>query len=126
MHPDLQACATGLFDRRRAVFLDQGKHSQDTANARLSLSVIDELADFADLDAGVAGTSQQLCRTQRYFLRLVLVFEAIGEASVDGPPFIPPSGTARTTVHVSCRYPDDSPRLTRRTHKSSMPAWTIG
>jgi hypothetical protein len=31
----------------------------------------------------------------------------IGEATVDGPAFIPPSGTARIAVHVSYLYPDE-------------------
>jgi len=30
-----------------------------------------------------------------------------GQASVDGPAFIPPGGTARIAIHVSYRYPDE-------------------
>jgi len=31
----------------------------------------------------------------------------LGDATVDGPAFIPPSGTARIAVHVSYFYPDE-------------------
>jgi hypothetical protein len=31
----------------------------------------------------------------------------LGEATVDGPNFIPPSGTAKIAVHVSYHYPDE-------------------
>jgi hypothetical protein len=38
----------------------------------------------------------------------------LGDATVDGPAFIPPSGTARIAVHVSYRYPDGFTQADKR------------
>src|SRR2546429_384211 len=40
MHTDVESGGTGVFDRRRPVFLDQGEHSQDAANTGLCLLLI--------------------------------------------------------------------------------------
>ena len=46
---DVQSGGAGVFDRGGPVFLDQGKHSQDAADAYLRLPLIDQLAELADL-----------------------------------------------------------------------------
>jgi hypothetical protein len=38
----------------------------------------------------------------------------LGDATVDGPAFIPPTGTARIAVHVSYRYPDEFTNADRK------------
>ena len=80
MHTDVESGGTGVFDRRRPVFLDQGEHSQDAANTGLCLLLIDQLTELADPGSGVFGPSQELCCTQRHFLGAVLVREAISTA----------------------------------------------
>src|SRR2546429_5385842 len=75
MHTDVESGGTSVFDRRRPVFLDQGKHSQDAANTGLCLLLIDQLTELADPGSGVFGPSQELCCTQRHFLGAVLVPE---------------------------------------------------
>src|SRR5437773_11545377 len=80
MHTDVESGGTSVFDRRRPVFLDQGKHSQDAANTGLCLLLIDQLTELADAGSGVFGLSQELCCTQRHFLGAVLVLEVISSA----------------------------------------------
>src|SRR5947209_19345090 len=55
MHTDVESGGTSVFDRRRPVFLDQGKHSQDAANTGLCLLLIDQLTELADPGSGVFG-----------------------------------------------------------------------
>src|SRR5256884_7421001 len=73
MHTDVESGGTGVFDRRRPVFLDQGEHSQDAANTGLCLLLIDQLTELADPGSGVFGSSQELCCTQRHFIGEVIV-----------------------------------------------------
>src|SRR5205823_13205208 len=82
MHTDVESGGTSVFDRRRPVFLDQGKHSQDAANTGLCLLLIDQLTELADPGSGVFAPSQELCCTQRHFLGAVLVRVAISTASL--------------------------------------------
>src|SRR2546430_7815080 len=55
MHTDVESGGTSVSDRRRSVFLDQGKHSQDAANTGLCLLLIDQLTELADPGSGVLG-----------------------------------------------------------------------
>src|SRR5438445_11688855 len=80
MHTDVESGGTSVFDRRRPVFLDQGKHSQDAANTGLCLLLIDQLTELADPGSGVFGPSHELCCTQRHLLGAVLGREAIATA----------------------------------------------
>jgi hypothetical protein len=67
--PEFVEChGAGIFHRRRSVFLHQGNYSQDAANACLSLPLIHQLAELADLGSGVFGASQQLRRIVIFFL----------------------------------------------------------
>jgi hypothetical protein len=63
-----QSSSAGIFDCCRSVFLHQGKHTQDAADAGLSLPLIDQLAELADLHSGMFGAPQELRRAQRHFL----------------------------------------------------------
>jgi hypothetical protein len=76
-HTDLKGRGAGVFDRRRSVFLGQGKDSQDAANARLTLSLINGPTQYADLVSGAARSVQQLSGTGRHSLRVVFGFDAI-------------------------------------------------
>src|SRR5215471_5052884 len=77
---DVESSSTGIFDCRRSVFLHQGKHAQDAADAGLSLSLIDQLAELASLDAGMCSAPQQLRCAQRHFLRVIFFLDAISAA----------------------------------------------
>src|SRR4029077_6155628 len=77
MHADVESGGAGVFDRCRPVFLDQGKHSQDAADACLCLPLIDQLTELADLGSGVFGASQELRCTQRQFLWAVFFRDTI-------------------------------------------------
>src|SRR5215469_3374513 len=80
VHADVESRSTGIFDCCRSIFLDQGKHSQDATDGGLSLPVVEQLAELADLSSGVFGASQQLRRAQRHFLWVVFFLDAISAA----------------------------------------------
>jgi hypothetical protein len=82
VHADVERHGAGVFDCRCPVFLHQGKHSQDAAEAGLSLPVIDQLAELADVGSGVFGPPQQLHRAQRHFLGVVFLLDAVPTASL--------------------------------------------
>src|SRR6516164_8522531 len=77
---DVESSSTGIFDCCRSVFLHQGEHTQDAADAGLSLPLIDQLAEFADLRSGMFGAPQQLRRAQRHFLGVIFLLDAIAAA----------------------------------------------
>src|SRR6516165_5050378 len=77
MHPDIESSGTGVFDRGCPVFLDQGMHSQDAADAGLALLLIDQLAELADLGSRMFGATQQLRGAERHFLRVIFFLDAI-------------------------------------------------
>src|SRR5215470_14841935 len=80
VYADVESSSAGIFDGRRSVFLHQGKHAQDAADAGFSLPLVDQLAELADLRSGVFGTPQQLSRAQRHFLRVVFFLDAVATA----------------------------------------------
>ena len=67
VHADIESGGASVFDRRRSVFLDQGKHSQDTADACLSFLLIDQMAKLADFGSSVFGAPQELRRGSAAF-----------------------------------------------------------
>src|SRR5215470_14899738 len=77
---DVHSSGTGIFDCRRSVFLNQRQHTQDAADAGLSLPLIDQLAELADLRSGMFGAPQQLRRAQRHFLGVIFFLDAIAAA----------------------------------------------
>ena len=48
----------GLVDDGRAVFLGEGEHAEDSANARRAVVLMDRVADGSDLRAGVSSASE--------------------------------------------------------------------
>src|ERR1700751_374193 len=80
VYADVESGGAGIFHRRRSVFLDQGKHSQDAADAGLCLPLIDQLAELADLSSSMFGTPQELRSTQWHFLGVVFFLDAIPAA----------------------------------------------
>src|ERR1700741_109130 len=77
---DVESSRAGIFDCRRSIFLYQGKHSQDAADACLSLPVVQQLAELASLAACVCSAPQELRRTQRHFLWVIFFLDAISAA----------------------------------------------
>src|SRR6516165_4709950 len=77
VHADVESSCAGIFDCCRSVFLNQGKYTQDAADAGLPLPLIDQLAELADLRSGMFGASQQLRRAQRHFLGVIFLLDAI-------------------------------------------------
>src|SRR5262249_38628747 len=80
VNADVDSSSTGIFDSCRSVFLHQGKHTQNAADGCLSLPLIDQLAELADLRSGMFGAPQQLRRAQRHFLWVVFFLDAIATA----------------------------------------------
>src|SRR5215470_14038768 len=80
IHADVESSSTGIFDCCRSVFLHQGKHPQDAADAGLSLPLKDQLAELADLRSGMFGASQELRCAQRHFLGVVFFLDAVSAA----------------------------------------------
>src|SRR5262252_8326382 len=77
---DVESSSTGIFDCRRSVFLHQGKHTQDAADAGLSLPVVQQLAELASLGACMCSPPQQLRRAQGHFLWVIFFLDAIAAA----------------------------------------------
>src|SRR6516225_8399431 len=89
MHPDIESSGTGVFDRGCPVFLDQGMHSQDAADAGLALLLIDQLAELADLGSRMFGATQQLRGAERHFLRVIFFLDAISASFLAHVQLIP-------------------------------------
>jgi hypothetical protein len=77
MNADVEGHHTGIFDRRHTVFLHQGKHPKDAANAHLSLLLVDQLAELADGDSRMFGATQQLRGAERHLLGVIFFLDAI-------------------------------------------------
>src|SRR5579885_1673275 len=80
VHADVESGGAGIFDCCRSVFLDQGKLSQDAADAGLSLPVVEQLAELADLGACMCSPPQELRRAQWHFLWVIFFLDAISAA----------------------------------------------
>src|SRR5215470_2349995 len=80
VHANVESSSASIFDCCCSVFLHQRQHAQDAADTGLSLPLINQLAELADLRSGMFGAPQQLCRAQRHFLRVIFLFDAIAAA----------------------------------------------
>src|SRR5215472_2371324 len=80
VNTDVESCGAGIFNCSHTVFLHQRKHSQDAADAGLSLPVVQQLAELASLGAGMCSPPQQLCRAQWHFLWVIFFLDAISAA----------------------------------------------
>src|SRR5215469_10463249 len=77
MDAEVDRGGAGIFDCRGPVFLHQGKHPEDAADADLSLLLVDQLAELADGGSRMFGSTQQLRCAERHFLRAIFFLEAI-------------------------------------------------
>src|SRR6516164_11311566 len=77
MDADIDRGGAGIFDCRGPVFLHQGKHPEDAADADLSLLLIDQLAELADGGSRMFGATQQLRCAKRHFLPVIFFLDAI-------------------------------------------------
>src|SRR5215475_10027979 len=80
IHCDVESSSAGIFDCRRSIFLHQGKHTQDAADAGFSLPVVQQLAELAGLGACIGSPPQELRRAQRHFLWVIFFLDAISAA----------------------------------------------
>src|ERR1700752_2469442 len=76
-HADVESRGTRVFHRCRSVFLHQRKHTQDAADAGLSVSVVEPLTELARLRACVCSAPQQLRRAERHFLGMIFLLDAV-------------------------------------------------
>ena len=80
VHCDVEGSSAGVFDCCSSVFLHQGKHAQDAADAGLSLPVVQQLAELASLSAGMCSPPQELRRAERHFLWVIFFLDAVSAA----------------------------------------------
>src|ERR1035438_3358263 len=76
-HAQFQCRGAGLIASHTAVFLGQREHAQDAANSRLGLTMVDRVADGADVGACFTSARQQLMRVLWRALRAVLIADAM-------------------------------------------------
>ena len=115
VYAQLERSSAGVFDGCSPVFLDQGKHSQDAADAGLSLSVIDRLAEPADLRSSMFGPAQQLGRAQWHFLGVIFFLDAISAALLAQVLTKKLVGVRMQDTHVQ--------RVPLHLHRSPDPSW---
>src|SRR5215469_10843232 len=77
-----QSGGTGVFHRSDAVFLYGAKHAEHVANSQLAFALIDGVAENTDLRSGPLGAPQQLSRTERHFLGVIFLLNAIPTGSL--------------------------------------------
>src|SRR5215831_11161590 len=77
MDAEIDRGGAGIFDCRGSVFLHQGKHPEDAADADLSLLLVDQLAELADGSSRMFGATQQLRCAEWHFLWVVFFLDAI-------------------------------------------------
>src|SRR6516164_2448255 len=80
IHCDVDSCRAGIFNCCRSVLFYEGKHTQDAADAGLSLPVVQQLTELASLGACMCSTPQELCCAQRHFLGMVFFLDPVSAA----------------------------------------------